>query len=107
MSPYFHDVVGRRRPGGGARARSPPTSSGAGEAPGAARRRRLRRRAAHVRSCATGAARCPTLPMRLVYSVRSAEDVIYADELGDEAALTYTREAPDGWTATRGGSTPR
>ena len=31
--------------------------------------------------------------MRMVYSVRTAEDVIYADELGDETALTFTREA--------------
>ena len=44
----------------------------------------------------------PELPMRLVYSVRSAEDVIYADELGDEAVLTYTRQAPDGWTGHTG-----
>jgi ferredoxin-NADP reductase len=40
----------------------------------------------------------PDLPMRLVYSVRNADDVIYADELGDEAVLTYTRAAPDGWS---------
>ena len=38
----------------------------------------------------------PELPMRLVYSVRTAEDVIYADELGDDAVLTYTREPPGG-----------
>jgi ferredoxin-NADP reductase len=44
----------------------------------------------------------PELPMRLVYSVRAAEDVIYADELGEEAALTYTREAPEGWTGHTG-----
>jgi ferredoxin-NADP reductase len=30
----------------------------------------------------------PELPMRLVCSVRSAEDVIYADELGNDALLT-------------------
>ena len=36
--------------------------------------------------------------MRLVYSVRTAEDVIYADELGDDALLTYTREPPEGWS---------
>ena len=47
----------------------------------------------------------PDPPMRLIYSVRSAEDVIYADELGDDALLTFTREPPDGWTATPGGST--
>jgi len=44
----------------------------------------------------------PELPMRLVYSVRSAEDVIYADELGDETTLTYTRQAPDGWSGHTG-----
>jgi ferredoxin-NADP reductase len=44
----------------------------------------------------------PELPMRLVYSVRTAEDVIYADELGDDAVLTYTREAPDGWEGHTG-----
>ena len=36
----------------------------------------------------------PDLPMRLVDSVRSAEDVIYADGLGDDAVLTFTRDAP-------------
>ena len=40
--------------------------------------------------------------MRLVYSVRTAEDVIYADELGDDAVLTYTREPPAGWTGHTG-----
>jgi len=35
--------------------------------------------------------------MRLIYSVRTGEDVIYADELGDDAVLTFTRSAPDGW----------
>ena len=44
----------------------------------------------------------PELPMRLVYSVRSAEDVIYADELGDDAVLTFTREPPEGWTGHTG-----
>ena len=41
--------------------------------------------------------------MRLVYSVRSGEDVIYADELGDDVLLTFTREPPEGW----GGHTGR
>ena len=45
----------------------------------------------------------PELPMRLVYSVRTAEDVIYAAELGDDAELTFTREPPAGW----GGHTGR
>ena len=40
----------------------------------------------------------PELAMRLVYSVRSAEDVIYADELDDDALLTFTRESPANWT---------
>jgi ferredoxin-NADP reductase len=44
----------------------------------------------------------PDLPMRLVYSVRNADDVIYADELGDDAVLTYTREAPAGWAGHTG-----
>src|SRR4029077_11149057 len=40
----------------------------------------------------------PDLPMRLLYSVRHADDVIYADELGEDAVLTFTREAPAGWS---------
>jgi ferredoxin-NADP reductase len=44
----------------------------------------------------------PELPMRLVYSVRTAADVIYAGELGDDAELTYTREPPDGWSGHTG-----
>ncbi|MEA2420814.1 MAG: hypothetical protein QOE60_3020, partial [Thermoleophilaceae bacterium] len=44
----------------------------------------------------------PELPMRLVYSVRTAEDVIYADELGDEAELTFTREPPADWAGHTG-----
>jgi ferredoxin-NADP reductase len=39
----------------------------------------------------------PDLPMRLVYSVRTPAEVIYADELGDETELTFTRESPPGW----------
>lgn len=48
-------------------------------------------------------------PMRLVYSVRGAGDVIYADELrelaavnGIDALVTYTRTPPDGWTGPTG-----
>jgi ferredoxin-NADP reductase len=44
----------------------------------------------------------PEIPMRLVYSVRSPDEVIYADELGDDAVLTYTREVPPGWTGHSG-----
>jgi ferredoxin-NADP reductase len=39
----------------------------------------------------------PDHAMRLVYSVRSAEDVIYKDELEGDAVLTFTREPPEGW----------
>ena len=44
----------------------------------------------------------PEIPMRLVYSVRSAGDVIYADELGDDTLLTFTREPPEGWSGHTG-----
>jgi ferredoxin-NADP reductase len=44
----------------------------------------------------------PELPMRLVYSVRAGEDAIYADELGDDAILTFTREPPSGWSGHAG-----
>jgi ferredoxin-NADP reductase len=40
--------------------------------------------------------------MRLIYSVRSFEEVIYADELDDDALLTFTREAPEGWEGHTG-----
>ncbi|HEX6116861.1 MAG TPA: ferredoxin reductase [Solirubrobacterales bacterium] len=44
----------------------------------------------------------PDLPMRLVYSVRNAEDVIYADELAEDATLTFTRTPPEGWDGHTG-----
>jgi ferredoxin-NADP reductase len=44
----------------------------------------------------------PDAAMRLVYSVRTAADVIYADELGDDVVLTYSREPPAGWTGHTG-----
>jgi ferredoxin-NADP reductase len=44
----------------------------------------------------------PDLPMRLVYSVRTAADLIYADELGGDARVTFTREPPPGWTGHTG-----
>ncbi len=44
----------------------------------------------------------PDLPMRLVYSVRAADELIYADELGDDTLVTFTREPPDGWTGHTG-----
>jgi ferredoxin-NADP reductase len=44
----------------------------------------------------------PELSMRLVYSVRNAGDVIYADELGDDALITFTREPPPDWSGHTG-----
>jgi ferredoxin-NADP reductase len=44
----------------------------------------------------------PELEMRLLYSVRSGDDVLYADELGDDALLTFTREPPAGWAGHAG-----
>jgi ferredoxin-NADP reductase len=100
VSPYFHDVVGE---GDEVEVRGPFASyfvwrgeapvllvgGGSGVVPLMSILRHRRRT-------------MPELPMRLVYSVRSAEDVIYADELGNDAVLTYTREAPDGWTGHTG-----
>jgi ferredoxin-NADP reductase len=50
------------------------------------------------------------IPAKLLYSVRSPEDRIYADELtklaqkqdGLELYYTYTRVAPEGWTGLKG-----
>jgi ferredoxin-NADP reductase len=100
VSPYFHDVV---RQGDEVELRGPFTSyfvwrgespvllvgGGSGVVPLMAMLRHKRRT-------------MPELDMRLVYSVRHPEDVIYADELGDDAVLTYTREAPEGWTGHTG-----
>jgi ferredoxin-NADP reductase len=44
----------------------------------------------------------PELPMRLVYSARSEEEVIFADELGEDAVIALTREAPPGWSGHSG-----
>jgi ferredoxin-NADP reductase len=44
----------------------------------------------------------PELPMRLLYSARTAEEVIYADELGDDAIVTLTRSAAPDWTGHTG-----
>jgi ferredoxin-NADP reductase len=100
VSPYFHDVV---REGDQVEVRGPFTSyfvwrgqhpallagGGSGVVPLMAmlRHRRLT---------------MPDLPMRLLYSVRNADDVIYADELGEDTVLTFTREAPSGWSGHRG-----
>jgi ferredoxin-NADP reductase len=49
-------------------------------------------------------AKLPDAPMKLIYSVRGPEDVIYARELedGDETLLTYTRLAPPAWDGHEG-----
>ena len=100
VSPYFHEVV---EEGDQVEVRGPFTSyfvwrgespvvlvgGGSGMAPLMAMLRHKRRT-------------MPELDMRLVYSVRYADDVIYADELDGDALLTYTREAPDGWAGHTG-----
>ena len=100
VSPYFHDVVVA---GDQVEVRGPFASyfvwrgeapvllvgGGSGVVPLMAMLRHRRRTA-------------PDLPMRLVYSVRTAEDVIYAGELGDDALLTFTREPPAGWAGHAG-----
>jgi ferredoxin-NADP reductase len=100
VSPYFHDVVVE---GDQVEVRGPFASyfvwrgeqpvllvgGGSGVVPLMAMLRHRRRT-------------MPELPMRLVYSVRRADDVFYPDELGEETLLTFTREAPEGWSGHRG-----
>jgi len=100
VSPYFHDVVVE---GDQVEVRGPFTSyfvwrgehpvllvgGGSGVVPLMCMLRHRRRT-------------MPELPMRLVYSVRRADDVIYADELSADALLTFTREPPEGWDGHRG-----
>jgi ferredoxin-NADP reductase len=102
VSPYFHDVV---QAGDEVEVRGPFASyfvwrgtepepivlvgGGSGVVPLMAMLRHRRRMA-------------PDARMRLLYSVRSGADVIYADELGDDATLTFTREPPAGWTGHTG-----
>ena len=100
VSPYFHDVV---EAGDQVEVRGPFSSyfvwrgeapvlllgGGSGVVPLMAMLRHRRRT-------------MPDLPMRLVYSVRSADELIYANELGDDAIVTYTREAPEGWSGATG-----
>lgn len=100
VSPYFHDVV---VPGDRIEVRGPFASyfvwrgespallvgGGSGVVPLMAMLRHCRR---------TGA----DAELRLLYSVRGADDVIYADELGPETTLTYTREQPEGWQGHTG-----
>jgi ferredoxin-NADP reductase len=42
-------------------------------------------------------AAAPEVAGTLLVSARGPDDVLYADELGDEAVLTYTRTQPDRW----------
>jgi ferredoxin-NADP reductase len=100
VSPYFHDVVVE---GDEVELRGPFTSyfvwrgespvllvgGGSGVVPLMAILRHRRRT-------------MPELPMRLVYSVRTGEDVIFAGELGEDTLLTFTRSAPQGWEGHRG-----
>jgi ferredoxin-NADP reductase len=100
VSPYFHDVVEK---GDLVEVRGPFASyfvwrgeapvllagGGSGVVPLMAMLRHRRRT-------------MPDLPMRLLYSVRAPDEVIYAGELGDDAVLTFTREAPDGWSGHTG-----
>jgi ferredoxin-NADP reductase len=102
VSPYFHDVV---REGDRVEVRGPFASyfvwrgdepgpvllvgGGSGVVPLMAMLRHRRRTQ-------------PEAAMSLVYSVRTAADVIYADELGDDVVLTYSREPPAGWTGHTG-----
>jgi ferredoxin-NADP reductase len=100
VSPYFHDVVAE---GDQVEVRGPFTSyfvwrgeepvllvgGGSGVVPLMAMLRHRRRT-------------MPELAMRLVYSVRYADDVIYADELGEDAVLTFTRAAPPDWGGHKG-----
>jgi ferredoxin-NADP reductase len=100
VSPYFHDVVIE---GDQVELRGPFTSyfvwrgeapvllvgGGSGVVPLMAMLRHKRRA-------------MPDVPMRLVYSVRSRDELIYADELGEETQVTFTREAPDGWSGPTG-----
>jgi ferredoxin-NADP reductase len=100
VSPYFHDVVqvGDQVEVRGPfaayfvwRAESPVLllGGGSGVVPLMAMLRHRRRA-------------MPELSMRLIYSVRTPEDVLYADELGEETLLTYTREPPAGWDGHTG-----
>ena len=102
VSPYFHDVV---EVGDEVEVRGPFASyfvwrgtepepvllvgGGSGVVPLMAMLRHRRRA-------------LPDAEMRLVYSVRTADDVIYAGELGDETTLTFTREPPPDWSGHSG-----
>jgi ferredoxin-NADP reductase len=102
VSPYFHDVV---EVGDEVEVRGPFASyfvwrgtepgpvvlvgGGSGVVPLMAMLRHRRRA-------------LPGARMHLLYSVRSAADVIYAPELGADTTLTFTREPPEGWNGHTG-----
>ena len=100
VSPYFHDVLTE---GDDVEVRGPfasyfvwrgeaPTllvGGGSGVVPLMAMLRHQRRT-------------MPNLPIRLVYSVRGPEDVIFSSELGEETVLAYTRDSPKGWNGHSG-----
>jgi ferredoxin-NADP reductase len=44
----------------------------------------------------------PQVQVRLLYSVRSPDDVFYRPELGEETTLTYTRRTPAAWAGATG-----
>ena len=44
--------------------------------------------------------------MRLVVSVRTPDDLPFADEYGEESTIVYTRRAPPGWPGRSAGWTP-
>jgi ferredoxin-NADP reductase len=44
----------------------------------------------------------PDVPARLLFSVRSPQELIYAGELGAETTVLYTRQAPEGATRPPG-----
>jgi ferredoxin-NADP reductase len=44
----------------------------------------------------------PEVPVRLLYSVRSPDDVYYRGEFGEETTLTYTRRTPEAWSGASG-----
>lgn len=44
----------------------------------------------------------PELQMKLIYSARTAEELIYTDELDSDVLVTLTREASGSWSGRRG-----
>jgi ferredoxin-NADP reductase len=44
----------------------------------------------------------PEVPVRLLFSVRAPEDLIFGPELGPETTVVYTRRTPDGYARAAG-----